>query len=128
MPFLPCLLCGQRLDQRTDKNGKYYFTCDPCGTQYFIRRRQGIEKLEQLIRNLNEGELPIKHHVESLFEIQAILSEIDGVKSEIEKLDGQIGIIFADEDMVSARKLLKTRVQGLLWELEKIAKRNGRIK
>jgi hypothetical protein len=128
MPFLPCLLCGQRLDQRTDKNGKYYFTCDPCGTQYFIRRRQGIEKLEQLIRNLNEGELPIKHHVESLFEIQAILSEIDGVKSEIEKLDGQIGIIFADEDMVSARKLLKTRVQELLWELEKIAKRNGRIK
>jgi chaperonin cofactor prefoldin len=128
MPFLPCILCGKQLEQRTDKNGKFYFTCDPCGTQFFIRRKQGIEKLEELIRNLNDRGLSIQQHTQSLFEIQAILSEIDGLKSEIEKLNGQIGILFVDEDKVQARNLLKTRIQGLLLELEKIAKRNAETK
>lgn len=128
MPFLPCLLCGQRLDQRTDKNGKFYFTCDPCGTQYFVRRRQGIEKLEQLIRNLNKRGFSVSQHVQSLYEVQAILSEIEGLKSEIEKLNGQIGIFFEDEDKAQARNLLKIRIQGLLSELEKIAKRSSEMK
>jgi chaperonin cofactor prefoldin len=125
MPFLPCILCGEKLDQRTDKNGKFYFTCDPCGTQFFIRRAQGMEKLKELIHELDKHALPIRRHAQNLFEIRAILSEIDGLKSEVEKLDDQIGIIFVDEDKVQARKSLKTRIQGLLSELEKIAKRSG---
>lgn len=128
MPFLPCILCGKQLDQRTDKNGKFYFTCDPCGTQFFIRRKQGIEKLSKLIHELAKQSLPIKQRAQTLFEIRAILSEIDGLKSEIEKLDAQIGFLFVDEDKVQARKSLKTRVQGLLLELEKIAKRSAEIK
>jgi hypothetical protein len=52
MPSLPPILCGKQLEQRTDKNGKFYFTCDPCGPQFFVRRKHGIEKLEELIRNL----------------------------------------------------------------------------
>lgn len=128
MPFLPCILCGEKLDQRTDKNGKFYFTCDPCGTQFFIRRKQGIEKLSELIHELAKQSLPIKQRAQTLFEIRAILSEIDGLKSEIEKLDAQIGLLFVDEDKVQARKSLKTRVQGLLLELEKIAKRSAEIK
>ena len=128
MPFLPCILCGKQLDQRTDKNGKFYFTCDPCGTQFFIRRKQGIEKLEELIRELNKRGFSITQHAQSLYEIQAILSEIDGLKSEIEKLDGQIGILVIDEDKVQARKLLKMRIRGLLSKLGKIAKRNSEMK
>jgi chaperonin cofactor prefoldin len=128
MPLLPCILCGKQLEQRTDKNGKFYFTCDPCGTQFFIRRKQGIEKLEELHRNLNDRELSIQQHTQSLFEIQAILSEIDGLKSEIEKLDGQIGILFIDEDKVQARNLLKTRIRGLLLKLEKMAKQSSETK
>jgi chaperonin cofactor prefoldin len=128
MPSLPCILCGKTLDRRTDKNGKFYFTCDPCGTQFFIRRKQGIEKLEQLICELNKRAFLIAQHAEFLYEIQAILSEIEGVKSEIEKLDVQIGILFIDEDRVQARKSLKTRIQVLLSELEKITKRNGETK
>jgi ssDNA-binding Zn-finger/Zn-ribbon topoisomerase 1 len=128
MPFLPCLLCGKKLDQRTDKNGKFYFVCDPCGTQYFVRREQGIEKLEQLIHSLREHEIPIGRHAQILYEIQAILSEIDGLKSEIEKLDMQIAMgffIFADEDKIRARNLLKVRVENLLSQLEQISKRTG---
>src|SRR3984893_5965137 len=125
MPFLPCILCGKKLDQRTDKNGKPYFICDPCGTQFFIRRKQGMEKLEELIRELNKRGLSITQRGQSLYEIQAILSEIDGLKSEIEKLDAQIWFLFVDEDKVQARKSLKTRLQGLLMELEEISKRTS---
>ena len=124
MPVLPCLLCGKQLNQRTDKNRKPYFVCDPCGIQLFIRRQQGIEKLEQLMRSLNGRDLPIRQHAQSLYEVQAILAEIDGLKTEITKLDGEIGIFFVDEDKLRARKLLKTRIENLLLQLEQIAKRN----
>jgi hypothetical protein len=128
MPSIPCILCGKQLERRTDKNGKSYFTCDPCGTQYFIRRKQGIEKLERLMGELNKhGEL-IHTNAQTLYEIQAILSEIEGRKSEIEKLGGQLDYFFPDADKVEARNLLKTRIQTLLSELEKIAKRNREIK
>ena len=128
MPFLPCILCGKNQDQRIDKNGKPYFVCDPCGTQFFIRRKQGIEKLEQLFRELAKRDFAFSRNAQSLYEMQAILSEINGLKSEIEKLDAQIGIIFVDEDKVQARKSLKKRVEVLLSQLEKIAKRNIEIK
>jgi chaperonin cofactor prefoldin len=128
MPFLPCILCGEKLDQRTDKNGKFYFVCNPCGTQFFIRRTQGKEKLKELMHELEKQGLPLRQRAQTLYEIRAILSEIDGLKAEVEKLEGQMGIIFIDEDKVQARKSLKTRIQGLLSELEKIAKRNGEIK
>jgi hypothetical protein len=65
---------------------------------------------------------------QTLYEIQAILSEIDGLKSEIEKLGAQLDYFFPDEDKVRARNLLKTRIEGLLSQLEKIAKRNREIK
>ena len=123
MPFLPCILCGKQQDQRTDKNGKLYFVCDPCGTQFFIRRKQGIEKLAQLFSNLSECEFPIRGHAQILYEIQAILGEIDGLKVEIKKLDELIGFFFVDEDQVSARNSLQRRVDTLLAQLEQISKR-----
>src|SRR5712691_12072599 len=121
MPVLPCILCGKQLDQRTDKNKKPYFVCDPCGIQLFVRRKQGIEKLAQLIRSLNEHDLPIRQHAQSLYEVQAILSEIDGLKTEIKKLEGEIGFFFVVEAKVHARKLLITRIENLLSQLEKTA-------
>lgn len=124
MPYLPCILCGKKLDQRTDKNGKFYFTCDPCGTQFFVRRHQGIEKLAELTRNLSECEIPIRRHAHVLYEIQAILSEIDGLKAEIRMLDSQIGIFVVDEEKARARKLLKTRIEVLLSDLSRISARN----
>jgi len=70
----------------------------------------------------------IRANAQTLYEIQAILSEIEGLKSEIEKLGGQLDYFFPDADKVEARNSLKTRVQTLLSELEKIAKRSHEIK
>jgi hypothetical protein len=77
---------------------------------------------------LNKHGVLIRANAQTLYEIQAILSEIEGLKSEIEKLGGQLDYFFPDADKVEARNLLKTRIQTLLSELEKIAKRSCEIK
>jgi hypothetical protein len=124
MAVLPCLLCGNQLDQRTDKNDKPYFICNPCGMQIFIRRELGRKKLEELIRNLKEGELPLKRHAEALYQVRAILSEIDGLKTEIKRLDLEVGFFWIDQDKLRARKLLEARVQKLLIQLEQFSESN----
>lgn len=121
MAVLPCFLCGKQLDQRTDKNNKPYFICNPCGMQVFIRRGLGIQKLEELIRNLKEGEIPLRKHAQVLYEVQAILCEMDDLKAEIKRLDLEIGFFFVDQDKVRARKLLEARIENLLSQLEQIA-------
>src|SRR5215471_3833334 len=119
---IPCLLCTKELEQRTDKNGKPYFVCDPCGTQFFVRRKQGIEKLEELTRFLRDRGLPFHARRQTLLQIGAILTEIDGVKQEIRKLERRIGIFRSDEEEIRARRLLKLRLRTLFAELENIAK------
>ncbi len=47
---LACVLCNMALDKRIDKNGKPYFICDLCGTQFFVCRQEGISRLEALMR------------------------------------------------------------------------------
>ena len=89
--------------------------------QVFIRRELGIQKLDKLIQNLKEGELPLRKHARVLFEVQAILSEMDDLKAEIKRLDGEIGFFWIDQDKLRARKLLEARIENLLYQLEQIA-------
>ncbi len=49
---IPCMLCARLLEQRADKNGKPYFVCELCGTQFFIRGVAGRERLAELFRNI----------------------------------------------------------------------------
>jgi hypothetical protein len=123
MPQLPCVLCGKQLDRRTDRNGKYYFHCDPCGTQFFIRRRQGIENLNELIRTLKGQSLPFHEHAKMLYEIQATLAEIRGLKKELRDLDSVFNLFSNDKDKQRARKSVRARIDLLLSDLERIARR-----
>jgi hypothetical protein len=72
MSFLPCILCRNKLQKRTDKHGKPYFICDPCGIQFFVRRRQGMERLENLLR-ASEKNAAILDHASQLW-VPEILS------------------------------------------------------
>jgi hypothetical protein len=120
--FLPCFLCGNKLEKRTSKNGKPYFVCDPCGIQFFVRRKQGIERLEKLLRASESNAIPFKQAAHRVFQVQALLSEIDGTKAQIKKLDDEIALFFPDEDKIRARKALKTRLKQLLEEFEEFCK------
>ena len=122
--FLPCLLCGNKL-QRTDKHNKPYFVCDPCGIQFFVRRKQGIERLNNLLRASERHAIPFRQAAERIFEVQALFSEIDGTKTQITKLNNEIGFFFPDEHKVRARDALKTRLDGLLKRLDEMCAKHA---
>lgn len=128
MPFLPCLLCGAKLEKRTDKNNKPYFVCNPCGIQLFIRREHGITLLAKLLRDSAKNEIPFKQGAEQLYRIQALLTEINGIKQQIERQESQIGLFFPDKDKVNALNLLKIKLQNLFRELAGLAKQDAQIK
>jgi hypothetical protein len=122
MKYLPCLLCVAKLEKRTDKNGKPYFVCNPCGIQLFVRREHGIQLLEKLLRNVTKNEIPFRQRAEQVYQIQALLTEINGIKQQIERIKSQTGFFFPDEDKIHACNLLKTKLGNLFKELEQLAK------
>lgn len=124
MEKFPCFLCSKWLVVRTDKNNKKYVICDVCGVQAFIRGRQGLENLADLLAILRERDFPFREHAVVLFQIQALLTEIRGVKKEIEKLDSVFEIFSKDEYRERTRKLLHQRIETLLERLERIADGN----
>ena len=120
MPSIPCLLCGHSLQKRTDKHEKPYFVCDLCGIQLFIRKQRGIERLEEVFKAIEKAQIPFKVHAKHLYEIQALIEEIEGVKEEIEK----IGFSYwFDEDKTRIRNSLKSKLEGLQLQLEEIARK-----
>lgn len=121
MSAIPCLLCGKRLNKRVDKNGKPYFVCDPCGVQMFIRRPQGIENFGELIQTLGKKDLPFREHALVLYEIQAILGEIRGLRKELDALDSIFDLFSDNKEKKRTRKLLERRIDGLFSRLERIA-------
>ena len=125
MAKIPCFLCSQELGKRSDKNHKPYFICDPCGVQIFVRGRQGIKNLDQLLTTLREHDFPFREHAAVLHEIQAVLTEIRGIKGELDKLDGLLEIFTADAHKKRARKSLNKRIEALLGRLQQIA--NGDV-
>jgi DNA-directed RNA polymerase subunit RPC12/RpoP len=118
LPFLPCILCGRKLEKRIDKNGKPYFVCDPCGIQLFVRRKHGMELLEEVFRNSEKAQLPFTVHARDLYEIRALIKEIEGVKAEISK----VGSFFLSDEEFRIRNALKTKLKNLLFQLDQMAK------
>src|SRR5580700_3982805 len=86
----PCALCKQELVRRTDKKGKPYFVCEECGTQFFIRYRTGIAKLEALMQAAPEAK-------RSAFKLPAPIAL--GVKKELDLLDDASEIVTEAEEI-----------------------------
>ena len=125
MQFLPCFLCGNKLEKRSDKHSKPYFVCDGCGIQLFVRKKHGIELLETLLDSAEKNAIPFKEAAHRVFEVQALLSEIDGTKAQIKKVQEEIGFLFPDEDKTRARDALKIRLNNLVSQLEEFCKEHG---
>jgi len=125
MDRIPCFLCGRELTVRTDKNGKLYLICDPCGSQHFIRRKQGMERLAELGHYLYEQKAELAARTKTLLQLQARLHEIETLKKEIQRLGDEAGFIFRDEEKLRARDALQKRVDLVLAELEREAENSG---
>lgn len=46
---IPCFLCGDFQKIKLSKTNKPYFICDSCGIQTFIRKTEGVNRLNNLI-------------------------------------------------------------------------------
>ena len=124
MAKLPCFLCGEEIPVKTDKNQKRYLICNPCGAQIFIRRKEGMEKLEELISILNKQDFVLHAHTHTLFEIQAILAEIRGIREQINKIENKWDLFASDEETKLRKQtleLLNSRIENLLSQLSQIA-------
>jgi hypothetical protein len=120
MSAILCFLCWKKLHERTSKRGKPYFVCDICGIQLFIRGKQGIERLKEFFRNAEKAEIPYRQHAQHFHAMQAILKEIDDVKTEIDN----IGVsYFFDDEKLRVRNLLRTQLNNLFFDLEQFVRR-----
>jgi hypothetical protein len=118
---IPCFLCGALLHIRTDKNRKLYLICEGCGSQHFIRRKQGMERLKEMSEYFLGQKLELAARMESLLHVQARLNELDILKKEIRKLEFEAGAIFRDKEKLRARDAVQKRIDALLADLERTA-------
>jgi len=128
---ITCVLCGEKLKKKIDKNGKPYFVCDPCGMQLFIRRKQGIKNLGELIENLKLHEHHFHEHSYMLCKIQAVLNEMRGIKKEIRTLEDEVALFESKSDSKNRKrtvKLLNERICTLLSELARLSRSTAQMK
>jgi hypothetical protein len=129
MDSIPCTLCGAQLARRQDKHGKPYFVCEPCGVQFFIRRKQGIKHLDELIEMIKLHQYHFREHTHVLCEIQAVLAEIRGVKKEMKTLEQEFDLLSSKKDQrVKQRTLeaLDLRIRNCLSQLSQLARMGTR--
>jgi len=77
-----------------------------------------MDLLEEAFRNSEKAEIPFRIHARNLYEIQALLKEIGGVRAEIDKIGNSI---FISDDKLSMRNSLKQKLKNLLFQLEQMA-------
>jgi len=118
---IPCFLCGASLRERSTKRRKPYFVCDPCGVQVFIRRKAGIDLLSKLEDALSLNKALLRPH--RLFEVQRLLSELNGLREEIKKIESSLGVFFKDKNLLRVCKALQKREKAICDELESLTKR-----
>lgn len=87
-----------------------------------LQGRHGIELLEKLMRDCEKNEIPFRQQAQHIYKIQALLTEINGTKKQIDRLKSQTGLFFPDKDKLRACNLLKVKLQNLFAELEGLAK------
>ena len=110
------------LEKRSDKHSKPYFVCDSCGIQFFVRKKHGIERLHRLLKAAGTNATFFREAAHRVFEVEALLSEIDGTKAQIKKVEGEIGFLFPDEEKIRACDALKIRLNNLVNQFEEFCK------
>jgi len=122
---LPCFLCGEELAIRTDKNSKRYFICNACGLQAFVRKQDGIKRLEKLVSEISGARLYFQNAQHEVLAMQALIKEVDEIKREIGHIEDRIGIFFPDPDLVKVKEALEQKLQHTLQRLESLAQESG---
>ncbi|MGO9211051.1 MAG: hypothetical protein ACLPXM_01455 [Terriglobales bacterium] len=116
METLGCVLCGKALDKRIDKNGKPYFICDPCGTQFFVRRQEGVSRLDALMKK------PAHSSPVGVPGSKALLAQIPSLREDAAELTN-VCENMSDEDLDWLEDFQKRLIRAL-EKIEKVLARN----
>jgi hypothetical protein len=120
----PCPLCGAGLPIRTSKREKPYCICDLCGVQMFVRRKAGIARLHEMA---NAGIL-ISGKKESASHGINLLNRLEQLKLQKSELQWKRGIIFVDENVENAIRIVDVEIEKVERELGKTARKAERDK
>ena len=74
-----------------------------------------------MIQTLGNKDLPFRDHALVLYEIQAILGEIRGLRKELDSLDSIFDLFSDNGEKQRTRMLLEARIDHLFSQLEEIA-------
>ncbi len=115
---IPCFLCHEPVEIRRDKNQKYYFICDKCGIQAFIRRKSGIRLLEEL-RDKAFSSLDI-------IQLTRELSLLKRGKDKITSQQGLIRLFAADEELIKAEMAINQKIKEISRKIKELTEKGGR--
>jgi DNA-directed RNA polymerase subunit RPC12/RpoP len=113
----PCPLCGAGLPIRTSKRKKPYCTCNLCGVQIFVRGKSGIKRLNEMANSgiLVSGKKESASHGINLF------NRLEQLKLQRDELKWKRGIIFTDENVENAIRIVDVEMEKIESELARIA-------
>jgi DNA-directed RNA polymerase subunit RPC12/RpoP len=113
----PCPLCGAGLPIRASKRRKPYFTCNDCGVQIFVRGKAGIARLNEMA----QAGVLIAATKESASHGINLLNRLEQLKLQKHELERKHGIVFKDENVGNALRLVDAEIEKVEGELAKIA-------
>lgn len=95
---LPCPVCGEGMALRVARTQKPYCHCDPCGLQLFVRGKDGIQRLKDLLAS--------GFQVPGIGRATRLLDQLQRIKDERERLENRRGLLFRDKDLEQAIRIL----------------------
>ncbi|PWT79040.1 MAG: hypothetical protein C5B58_14375 [Acidobacteria bacterium] len=120
----PCPLCGAGLPILTSKRRKPYFVCNVCGMQVFVRGKAGISKLKQMA---DSGILVSGKKDSSMHGIM-LLNRLESLKLQRSDLQWKKGILFQDQNVENAIRIVDSEVERIQSELANLAEKRAKVK
>jgi hypothetical protein len=114
-PVFPCPVCGLALPIRYSRAHKPYCVCNACGIQIFIRGKQGIQKLEELLKS--DALVSAKSVAGNAFVLYNRIQQLKGQRNSLERKQG---LIIKDQDIENAIRAVDLEIEGVQDELEKL--------
>jgi hypothetical protein len=109
----PCPVCSSDLALRVARTQKPYCHCDSCGLQLFIRGKNGIHKLKQILAS--------GVFTSGVSRATELLSRLQKLKEEKERFEDRQGFLFRDRDLDQAIRVVDQEIEAVRRDLAELA-------
>jgi predicted RNA-binding Zn-ribbon protein involved in translation (DUF1610 family) len=108
----PCPICGSDLPVRVARTRKPYFHCDPCGVQLFIRGKNGIHRLRQLLAS--------GAFTSGVSRATELLSRLQKLKEEKKRFEDRQSFLSRDRDLDQAIRIVDQEIEAVRSKLAEL--------